>query len=308
MDGPSRAVLYALLLGTGLRVGEAKSLCPESFDLGESATVQLEAAYSKRRRTDVLPLPSWLVARLAVWLDGKPVGQPIFNLRQNRMEMFYADLERAGVDRDTVTGRIDMHSLRHTFVSNVVRGGASIKVGQELARHSSVTLTLGIYAHARLHDVVGAVEGLPDPFPAKPEVESAVQAATGTDGPIGAQNLAAQLGQRAGVESGPFLSSDDSIEVAELQGGVDANFAENAGVKALSGDGQPDSAGRTTDLPWANISQLAVTLNQSASLCPRTSPSEASTLRINGATGPPTLSKGLGRKLSNFGGLCCVPA
>jgi hypothetical protein len=52
---------------------------------------------------------------------------------------------------------------------------------QRLARHTTVELTLGKYTHVSLHDLAGAVEGLP-PLPidvSEPSVD--VLRATGTD-------------------------------------------------------------------------------------------------------------------------------
>jgi integrase len=57
-------------------------------------------------------------------------------------------------------GRVcDFHSLRHSYMSILVRSGASVKVVQELARHSTPTLTIGRYARVRLADVHGALPG-----------------------------------------------------------------------------------------------------------------------------------------------------
>ena len=52
-----------------------------------------------------------------------------------------------------------------TYVSGIVAGGASVKTAQELARHSSPTLTIGRYSHARLHDLQGALDALPSATP-----------------------------------------------------------------------------------------------------------------------------------------------
>ena len=76
----------------------------------------------------------------------------------------------------------DFHATRHTYVSGIVAGGASVKTCQELARHSSPSLTIGRYSHARLHDLQGALESLPSQqadTPAEPERQ--ILAATGTD-------------------------------------------------------------------------------------------------------------------------------
>jgi site-specific recombinase XerD len=55
----------------------------------------------------------------------------------------------------------DFHSLRHSYISRLVQSGASPKVAQTLARHSTVKLTLGRYAHVGLYDLASAVNGLP---------------------------------------------------------------------------------------------------------------------------------------------------
>ena len=49
----------------------------------------------------------------------------------------------AAVDGD---GRVlDFHSWRSTYITGLVRSGASVKVTQQLARHSTPTLTLNLY-------------------------------------------------------------------------------------------------------------------------------------------------------------------
>ena len=81
----------------------------------------------------------------------------------------------------------DFHSQRHTYLSRLGRSGASPKVMQKLARHSTVELTLGRYTHAGLFDLSSAVNALP-PLPIKdaPQTERAVIRATGTDDFTGA--------------------------------------------------------------------------------------------------------------------------
>jgi hypothetical protein len=82
--------------------------------------------------------------------------------------------------RDEAGDVCDFHSFRHTFISRIVAGGASVKVAQDLARHSSPVLTIGRYAHSRLHDLRDALDGLPSLTP-HTETEAATLAATGTD-------------------------------------------------------------------------------------------------------------------------------
>jgi hypothetical protein len=57
-----------------------------------------------------------------------------------------------------------------------------VKTCQTLARHSTPSLTIGIYAKASVADIDGAVESLPDLGKQPPSTEAAKQMATGTDG------------------------------------------------------------------------------------------------------------------------------
>ena len=56
---------------------------------------------------------------------------------------------------------VDFHSLRHTFITNVVKSGASPKEAQTLARHSTITLTMDRYAHVGIADSARVVQSLP---------------------------------------------------------------------------------------------------------------------------------------------------
>jgi hypothetical protein len=77
----------------------------------------------------------------------------------------------------------EFHATRHTYISGIVAGGkASVKTWQELARHSTPVLTIGRYAHARLHDLTGALESLPDLTTTGVDLQPVAMAATGTDG------------------------------------------------------------------------------------------------------------------------------
>ena len=182
---------------TGLRAAELASLTPASFDLAaDMPTVTLEAGYSKRRREDVLPLHPDLVARLRKWLqereraaDGDSVtlllnhaadtkSGPLFpgTWAEKAAKMLRVDLDAAGIGYTTDAGIADFHSLRHTFISNLAAGGVHPKLAQQLARHSTITLTMDRYSHVGLLDMNSALESLP----AITAPESRVMRATGT--------------------------------------------------------------------------------------------------------------------------------
>jgi hypothetical protein len=113
-----------------------------------------------------------------------------------------ADLRSAGISFETVSGVYDFHSLRGVYMSNLVAPGASVKTCQLLARHSTPSLTIWIYPKASLHDIMGAVEGLPDLTRSTPSSESAVVAPAGTD----SGSALTGLGLRAEDELGRKVS------------------------------------------------------------------------------------------------------
>jgi len=156
MPGPVRAMLYRTALGTGFRASELGSLTPESFDLdGSPPTITVRAAHSKHRREDVQPVRRDLADMLRGWLAFKPGGVPVFDMPHKPATMIRRDLEaardawlRQGGDPDSDflsyvdhAGNVaNFHSLRHTSVTQLANGGASIKTCQTLARHSNQSL------------------------------------------------------------------------------------------------------------------------------------------------------------------------
>ncbi len=183
MSGPERAMLYRLAAETGLRAGEIRSLRRSSFELDEGEPrVRVEAAYSKRRREDTLPLRQELADLLREFFSGKTPSADAFPRMPNGThvsKMIRADLEAAGIVIVDESGRIlDFHALRHTYCTNLARAGVHPKTAQEPARVSSIDLMMRYYTHVFRGDEAKAVNSLPTlPDPRRPEVERA----TGTD-------------------------------------------------------------------------------------------------------------------------------
>ena len=166
MAGPERALLYRVAAETGLRAGELRSLTRVSFALdGPEPTVTVTAAYSKRRRDDVLPLRPDTASELRTFLANKLPGVRAFNMPKSdkTATMLRADLTDAGIPYRDDAGRVlDFHSLRVTFATNLAAGGAHPKTAQELLRHSTIGLTLDTYTHATREQAVAALDTLPD--------------------------------------------------------------------------------------------------------------------------------------------------
>ena len=208
LSGPDRAILYLVAGMTGLRASELASLIPVSFSLDDDTPiVTVEAAYSKHRRRDEVPLHPALVAELRPWLSPKPKGAPLWGgkwaKQYSAAAMIRRDLDaaraawiseatekereqRENADflkyRDQGGEVVDFHALRHTFVTNLVNAGVMPKDAMELARHSTITLTMDRYAHVGIRDTAAAVAKLVIPTTSRPTPESASLKATGTDG------------------------------------------------------------------------------------------------------------------------------
>ena len=220
MSGPDRATCYMVALGTGFRANEMRHLTPERINL-DAATATVPAAYTKNGHEAVQLLSPALVARLRPYLATRPEGQPIFALPDRTAEMLRVDLKAAGIAYKTAEGVADFHSLRGVYISNLVASGASVKTCQTLARHSTPSITIGIYAKASLHDLKGAVAALPDltPLNLPPEV----LAATGTEG--------RQKPPATGFATGP---DDTQPQTLSLYGGC-----ENPSLDLKSSGGLP---------------------------------------------------------------------
>ncbi len=166
MSGPDRARLYQLAVETGLRASELRSLTWGSFDLyGCPPTVTVRAAYSKHRHDDTLPMRPATAAMLALWRDESDAmaPDPVFATMPGKghiAEMLRMDLCDANIPYGNDAGRVaDFHALRHTFITNLVRGGVHPKVAQQLTRHSTITLTMDRYSHTIVADLAAPGPG-----------------------------------------------------------------------------------------------------------------------------------------------------
>jgi len=181
-SGEQRARIYILSYMTGLRKNELASLMPRSFRLDAApATVTVEAAFSKHRRKDVLPLHPALVAMLREWLAGMADSEKLFPKLDRRKTWFMVkrDLERVGIPYETADGFADFHAAgRHTHITELLRNGATLPEAKELARHSDVKMTMK-YTHIGINDQARAVAALPVPQTASEPASSAAPAANG---------------------------------------------------------------------------------------------------------------------------------
>jgi integrase/recombinase XerD len=145
--------LLELLYGTGARISEAVGLDLDDLDLGEpdvagGGTVLLRGKGSKER---MVPVGSYAREAVEAYLvRGRPelssVGHGLpavfLNARGGRLsrQSAWTVLVRAA-DRAGVTAEVSPHTLRHSFATHLLDGGADVRVVQELLGHASVTTT-----------------------------------------------------------------------------------------------------------------------------------------------------------------------
>ena len=55
----------------------------------------------------------------------------------------------------------DLHTLRHTFITNLCRSNISPKTAQTLARHSDINLTMKVYSHVSPEEQAAAINAMP---------------------------------------------------------------------------------------------------------------------------------------------------
>ena len=165
-DGELRARVYVMSFLTGLRRQELGSLTPRSFKLDAAQpTLTVRAACSKHRREDTLPMHPELIVMVRGWIAGMDADELLFPRleRKKTWLMVKKDLERIGIPYETPDGVADFHAAgRHSYVTGLLRNGATFTEARELARHADVRMTMK-YTHIGLEDQAEALAGLPAP-------------------------------------------------------------------------------------------------------------------------------------------------
>ncbi len=157
--------LLELLYGTGARISEVTGLDLDELHLDTDPMVRLVGKGSKHR---VVPVGSYAVRALEAYLvQARPAlaaaslrGSPAVFLnarggrltRQGAWAVLRAAAGRAGL------AVVSPHTLRHSFATHLLDGGADIRVVQELLGHASVTTTqvYTLISVVRLREVYAA--------------------------------------------------------------------------------------------------------------------------------------------------------
>lgn len=161
---PHRRIVYLTAAFTGLRRIELSALRWADIDLGETEpAILLRGGTTKNRRGARIPLHPDLAQALREFrrADAAPFQTPFCGLVP-RVPTFRKDLVRAEIPFEDDAGRrVDLHALRHTFGTNLVKSGAQPRVVMELMRHSDIRLTMRIYTDPSQLPLADAVSQLP---------------------------------------------------------------------------------------------------------------------------------------------------
>lgn len=148
--------LLEFLYSTGARVTEAVSLDVDDVDReaglalldGKGGKQRLVPVGSFARRalddylTRLRPTLAVKAAASARKPGGSPRGALFLNARGGRLTRQGAWLVlNAAAERAGMAGRVSPHTLRHSFATHLLDGGADVRTVQELLGHSSATTT-----------------------------------------------------------------------------------------------------------------------------------------------------------------------
>jgi integrase/recombinase XerC len=160
LSGAARArdvAILELLYASGLRVSELVGLDLDAVD-GETMTVRVLGKGSKER---VVPFGGAAARALEAYRGSRPLTRgPLFvNARGGRLSArSVQDIVKRAARAAGITRRVSPHTLRHTFATHLLDGGADLRMVQDLLGHSRLSTTQR-YTHVgsaqimRIYDV-----------------------------------------------------------------------------------------------------------------------------------------------------------
>jgi integrase len=143
-----------------LRLNEARGLIVGDLKLDRDRPgVDLRTAVTKAKKPQYAPLSPDLAAQLRRDIAGRKPNDPVFTIPVDILRRFKGDCNRAGIPFEDERGRkVDIHALRLSFIDRLVKAGVHPKTVQELARHSSIEITMKYYTDLRVNDLHAALE------------------------------------------------------------------------------------------------------------------------------------------------------
>lgn len=151
-DGARNKAIIEVLYSCGLRVSELTELKLSNLYL-DIEFVKVTGKGSKER---LVPIGGEAIKALKIWIETVRVHVPIkkgeedmvfLNRRGTRLSRVYIFmLIKQLADMAGIKKTISPHTLRHSFATHLVEGGADLRAVQEMLGHESITTT-EIYTH-----------------------------------------------------------------------------------------------------------------------------------------------------------------
>lgn len=142
--------LLELLYATGARVSEAVALNVDDLT-GVDGTADVVRLFGKGGKQRLVPVGSYARAALDAYLvrarpilsaRGRATPALFLGMRGARLSRQHAWLLlREAAERAHLDVELSPHSLRHSFATHLLQGGADVRVVQELLGHASVATT-----------------------------------------------------------------------------------------------------------------------------------------------------------------------
>jgi len=151
-EGPRNKAMIEVLYSCGLRVSELTELKLSNLYLD----IEFIKVFGKGSKERLVPIGGEAINALKIWTEQVRVHVPIkkgeedmvfLNRRGSRLSRVYVFMlikqlaELAGIKKT-----ISPHTLRHSFATHLVEGGADLRAVQEMLGHESITTT-EIYTH-----------------------------------------------------------------------------------------------------------------------------------------------------------------
>jgi len=143
IGGNSRArdrAILELLYASGLRVSELAGLDLDAVDRTERTVRVL----GKGRKERIVPYGGQAARALETWLGerGEAAGALLTHARGGRRTVrSIHTIVRRSARAAGITRRVSPHTLRHTFATHLLDGGADLRAIQELLGHSRLSTT-----------------------------------------------------------------------------------------------------------------------------------------------------------------------
>jgi integrase/recombinase XerD len=143
--------LLELAYGAGLRVSELCGLGLTDLLLTEN----LVRIYGKGGKERLVPIGRSVIGAVSVYLHtkrpaldkGKSKGRVLLNARGEPLSRVGAwGIVKRATERAGLTKRVTPHTLRHSFATHLLEGGADLRAVQEMLGHADLSTTQ-IYTH-----------------------------------------------------------------------------------------------------------------------------------------------------------------